>query len=127
MNTALEDSAVLDELLTRFDDDWDLALPEFSTLRVKEGDALTYLSYYAYSANATQALYMQLTSLLRAFLNRWLPGNVVWTDPMTEIPKGGKLSVAYGKMVALGRLPAVRRINDGIRLKHFERTTGMVG
>merc|ERR1719324_1076121 len=124
MNTALADSAALDELLDEHDDDWNCVLPEFSKLRVKEGNALSYLSYYAYSFSSAQALYMTITGIARSFFNKWIP--FVSPDPMTEIGRGGKLSVAYSKMVALGRLPAVRKVNDDVRLRYFERTTGMI-
>jgi len=126
MNTALADAAVLDELLDTHCDDWNKVLPDFSTERVKEGNALTYLAYYAYSSSATQATYMQVTGILRTLLNKYCGNMVVMADPMSLIPQGGKLSVAYDQMVRLGRLPAVRKVMDKGRLRHFERMTGMV-
>merc|ERR1711924_569886 len=116
--------AALDELLDEHDDDWNYVFPEFSKLRVKEGNALSYLSYYAYSFTSVQALYMTITGIARSFFNKWIP--FISPDPMSEIGKGGKLSVAYSKMVAMGRLPAVRKVNDDVRLRYFERMTGMI-
>lgn len=49
MNTALADAAVLDSLLDEHKDNWDAVLPIFSELRVKEGNALTDLSFYTFS------------------------------------------------------------------------------
>ena len=46
MNTALADAAVLDSLLDEHKDNWDAVLIKFSSERVKEGNALTDLSFY---------------------------------------------------------------------------------
>ena len=45
MNTALADASALNMLLDEHDDDWDVVLPAFSQLRVKEGNALSELSF----------------------------------------------------------------------------------
>ena len=45
---------------------------------------------------------------------------------MDDITLGGKLSVAYEKMVRNGVIGSVRRVNDDIMREHFETTNGMV-
>ena len=56
MNTALADARVLNDLLDEHKDDWTVVLPKFSDLRVKEGDALADLSFYAYSSSGMQQM-----------------------------------------------------------------------
>lgn len=126
MNTALADAAVLDELLDKYNDDLDAVLPAFSKERVKEGNALTDLSFHSFSLS----LPTQITIFIRQNVRRWLngvfPAWLVEPEPMGEIPRGMKLSVAYGKMMQFGYMRKVRRVNDEIMQNHFEKTSGMI-
>lgn len=125
MNTALADAAALNRLLDENKDDWSAVLPKFSEERVKEGQALTDLSFYTFSLSAKQ----QLTLMLRQNIRRTLNGLVPWLvdpDPMSEVSKGMLLSEAYHRMSNLGVISRVRKVNDGIMRNHFEKETGMV-
>jgi len=125
MNTALADAAALDELMNQYKDDLDKVLPAFSEERVKEGNSLTYLAFYAYSMTVSQNIWMQVRQMTRFFFHKSFP-SLVMEEPLQLMAKGKKLSEVYDAMMQLGRLQAVRAVNDGIRLKYFERTTGMV-
>lgn len=125
MNTALEDAAVLDELLDRHGDDLEAVLPAFSQERVKEGNALTSLSFYAYSFSPVQGFFLSLEQAARGVLSTAFP-SLVSPDPISLVANGGKLSKAYNDLTRMGRLPAVRRVNDDCRRAHVERAMGMV-
>jgi len=125
MNTALADAHVLNELLEQYHDNIEYVLPEFSKLRVKEGNALTDLSFYTFSLSPWQQLSLLMRQNMRDFFHRKLPW-LVESHPMSEIPKGMKLSVAYDKMKKLGVMSSVRHVNDAIMRDHFEKETGMV-
>jgi kynurenine 3-monooxygenase len=127
MNTALADAASLDELLDQHGDEHllDVVFPAFSEARVKEGNALTSLAFYAYSMSPLQQLRISLAGILRGKLSKYLP-SLVAPDPPRAIGKGAKLSEVYDELTRIGRIQAVRRVNDDARRSHFERTTGMV-
>jgi len=127
MNTALADAAALDDLLDEHGDErlLDNVLPGFSETRVKEGNALTSLAFYAYSMSAAQQMRIILAQVFRGLASKCLP-SLISPEPMTEIGKGTKLSVAYNELTRMGRIQAVRRVNDNARRRHFEHTTGMV-
>lgn len=125
MNTALADAAALDELMDQHRDQLAAVLPAFSRERVKEGNALTYLALHAYSMSMSQGLEMQIRGVVRKFFH-WCFPRWVMEEPLATVAKGGKLSEAYDALVQLGRMQAVRKVNDAIRLDHFERSTGMV-
>jgi len=125
MNTALADAAALDRLLDEAKDDWSAVLPKFSQERVKEGHALTDLSFYTFSLSAGQQLVLMLRQNIRRTLHGMLPW-LVDPDPMSEVSKGMSLSEAYHRMSKLGVIPRVRRVNDNIMRNHFEIESGMV-
>ena len=117
MNTALADAAALDRLLDEAKDDWSAVLPKFSQERVKEGHALTDLSFYTFSLSAGQQLVLMLRQNIRRTLHGMLPW-LVDPDPMSEVSKGMSLSEAYHRMSKLGVIPRVRRVNDDIMRNH---------
>jgi hypothetical protein len=125
MNTALADASVLNALLDEHKDNWEQVLPKFSQLRVKEGNALTDLSFYTFSLNPSTQIKLMIRAQIRQTLNKYLPW-LVEPDPMNEIPKGMKLSEAYNRMVKLGIIQRVRKENDTIMREHFEHSVGMV-
>ena len=126
MNIALADAAALDELLDAHTDALDQVLPAFSEARVKEGNALTEISAYAFSRSPAQALRQILAQMVRGFLSKHLGPSLVAPEPMNELGMGAKLSEMYAELVRIGRLPAVRAVNDATRRRHFELRTGMV-
>lgn len=73
MNTALADAAALDRLLDEHKDDWAAVLPRFSEERVKEGNALTDLSFYTFSLKGSQQLRLMVGQVLRRTLNKLCP------------------------------------------------------
>lgn len=125
MNTALSDVEALNELMDRHGDDFSKVLPAFSEERVKEGNALTYLAMHQYSMDQSQGLWMLMRSLARSFFGKHFP-SLVMEEPLVSLGKGAKLSDVYRGMMELGRLQAVRTVNDGIMMDHFEKTTGMM-
>mmetsp|Transcript_12103 Transcript_12103/g.28492 ORF Transcript_12103/g.28492 Transcript_12103/m.28492 type:complete len:668 (+) Transcript_12103:329-2332(+) len=126
MNTALADAAALDELLDAHADALDQVLPAFSEARVKEGNALTDIAFYANSFSPAQGVRVILAQLVRGFLSKHLGPSLVAPEPMNELGMGAKLSEMYAELVRIGRLPAVRAVNDAARRRHFELRTGMV-
>ncbi len=125
MNTALADAAAFDVILDTHKDNLSAALETFSEERVKEGNALTYLSYYTMSFSAIDQFKVMIGSLFRSRLNRFMP-SLFDMYPMDEIPRGGKLSVAYDKMCKLGIIQKIRATNDKIKREHFEKSCGLV-
>lgn len=125
MNTALADAAVLNELLDESKDNWDAVLPKFSEQRVKEGNALTDLSFYTFSLSPTMQVRLMFGQMLRRKMHFLLP-SVFASDPMDEVSRGGKLSEAYHRMSQLGIIQKVRLANDSMIRNHFERNVGMV-
>lgn len=116
----------MNELLHEHNDDWEAVLPMFSELRVKEGNALTDLSFHSFGLSAPTQLMILLRQNARRYMNKIFPSWLVELEPMNEIGKGMKLSVAYDKMMQLGYMKYVRRENNEIMQAHFEKTTGMV-
>jgi len=129
MNTALADAAALDEILDERGDDWeDGVLSEFSRLRVKEGNALTELSFHTSSLDPMMQAEIVFRRQSRIMLNKLFP-SFVDPEPMRQIGRGEKLSHAYNQLsTKLGGsyLERSRRINQNIMRKHFEEQTGMV-
>lgn len=125
MNTALDDASVLNKLLDEHKDNWDEVLPKFSELRVKEGNALTDLSFHTFSLNPSTQIKLMIGAQIAQTLHKYLPW-LFGPDPMNEIPKGMKLSEAYNRMSQLGIVQRVRKENEDIMRNHFERSVGMV-
>jgi len=125
MNTALADAAALDEMLDRHKDDWNATLETFSNERVKEGNALTSLSFYTMSFSSAQQMRFMLGQMIRSRLNSMMP-SLFSMHPMDEIPQGGKLSVAYDKMCKLGIIQKIRATNDAVTREHFEKACGLI-
>ena len=126
MNTALADASALNMLLDEHDDDWDEVLPAFSKLRVKEGNALSELSYHTFSIDPGMQLSIMVRQNIHRMLNKILPEWLLEREPMGEVSRGGKLSVAYDKMVQYGYMVKSRQINNDIKREYFERQVGMI-
>ena len=127
MNTALADAAVLNRLLDEHgDDDLPTVLSAFSEERVKEGNALTELSFHSFSLSISAQIMIMIRQNVRRLLNNIFPSWLVSPEPMQEIGRGMKLSEAYDRMHKLGYLARSRRINDDIMRRHFERKVGMI-
>lgn len=126
MNTALADAAALNELLDKYNDDWEEVLPAFSEERVKEGNAVTDLSFYNLSCSDWQNITLKLGEMCRRIMNKIFPSWLVMTDPRFAIAKGMKLSKAYNDMMKMDAIEPVRRVNDKIMRDYFEKRVGMV-
>jgi 2-polyprenyl-6-methoxyphenol hydroxylase-like FAD-dependent oxidoreductase len=124
MNTALADAAAFDGMLDSHKDNLSAALETFSKERVKEGNALTDLSFYTFSLSPGQQIRRMIDTTIRQSLHRALP-TFFDPDPMDEVSRGGKLSVAYDKMSKLGIIQSIRATNDTMMREHFEKTCGM--
>ena len=125
MNHALGDAAALDQLLEKHNDHLSPVLRDFSSERVKEGNALTDVADLIQSYDGSQGLFMMIRQALRGMGHSLLP-SLVAPEPYMAIGNGMKLSDAYAELVRMGRIPAVRRTNAAIKRRHFEQTTGMV-
>jgi hypothetical protein len=126
MNTALADASALNKLLDTHADDWNKVLPAFSEDRVKEGNALTELSFNTYSLDGGMMISIIFRQNVHRFLNKFLPTWLLVLEPMHEVAKGMRLSVAYDKMVQYGYMAKSRQMNDDIKRAYFERKVGMV-
>ena len=126
MNTALADAIALNELLDLYNDDWESVLPAFSKERVKEGNALTDLSFHTFSLNPIMQLEIVIRQNLRRIFNRFFPNWLVDIEPIAAVGQGMKLSEAYDRVSKLGYLNRSRRINDEMMRKHFEKQSGMI-
>ena len=125
MNQAFVDLKVLNELLDEYGDyNWEALMPVYSQRRVKEGNALTFLSYYWLSKNSTQQFYYTAVNTIRTILNKCLPW--IEEDPMVQVGKGGSFTKAYRSLKKRGYIDSVRRVNDGAYIEHFEREIGLV-
>jgi kynurenine 3-monooxygenase len=126
MNTALADASALNKLLDTHADDWNTVLPAFSEERVKEGNALTEMSFNTFSLDGGMMISIALRQNFHHFLNRFLPTWLLEMEPLGEVTKGMKLSVAYDKMVQYGYMAKSRQMNDDIKRTYFELKTGMI-
>lgn len=125
MNQAFADAQCLNELLDKHQDYLDDVLPSFSAERVKEGNALTWLSFYAYSVSASQQIRMTVSQVIRHFFAKRIP-SLVEEHPLMMVSKGEKLSVAYRAFKRQGYLKAIRRVNEEACIEHFEKKTALV-
>lgn len=121
MNTALGDAEVLDRLMDEFGDNLDEVLPAFSNERVKEGHALSDLSFYLFAMSKSLQARRFFGMVVRGFFHRHFP-TLVENNPQSLV--GEKLSVVYDKSVKMGIIN--RSDNDRIIRTHFEMSTGMV-
>jgi kynurenine 3-monooxygenase len=126
MNTALRDAQALYNLLDQHDDDLEIVLPAYSKARVKEGNSLTDLALHLYCMDNFHQIIETLHLVVRSKLASMFP-TFVTQHPQSIIgnPKFNLCDV-YESAVQLGIMDKHRRINNQIRLEHFERFTGMV-
>eukprot|EP00586_Coscinodiscus_wailesii_P001276 CAMPEP_0172487430 /NCGR_PEP_ID=MMETSP1066-20121228/16529_1 /TAXON_ID=671091 /ORGANISM="Coscinodiscus wailesii, Strain CCMP2513" /LENGTH=503 /DNA_ID=CAMNT_0013254047 /DNA_START=27 /DNA_END=1538 /DNA_ORIENTATION=+ len=126
MNTALADALCFNRLLDEYKDDIKVVLNEYSNERVKEGNALTDLSFYLFSLCGSQALKYVIYSVLRSYLSKWFP-KLVLEDPQAVIGrKGVKLSQVYDMATQIGILQDIRSKNDYLRREYFEKRSGLM-
>jgi 2-polyprenyl-6-methoxyphenol hydroxylase-like FAD-dependent oxidoreductase len=126
MNTALEDASVLNRLLDTHQDNWEQVLTAFSEERVKEGNALTELSYHTFCNDPWMMISIIVRQNLHRFFNKFLPTWLLEPEPINEVSNGMKLSVAYDKMVQYGYMAKSRRKNQDIKRAYFEKQVGLV-
>lgn len=126
MNTALRDAQKLYELLGEFEDDLDKVLPEYSRIRVPEGNALTDLALHLYCFDTKVGARTMVKGLIRGGLNKLFP-RLVDPDCQVYIGRTGySLADVYQKATEQGILSTHRAVNDRIRREFFERNTGMI-
>jgi len=126
MNTALRDAQKFNELLDRFDDDLEKVLPQYSTERVPEGNALTDIALNLYCFDTGTGTRTMISSLVRSGLHYFFP-KLVSAGP-NEILARPEFTLAevYQAGCEQGILTKHREINERIRLQTFEKETGMV-
>jgi kynurenine 3-monooxygenase len=126
MNTALRDAQKLYELLDKYEDDLGKVLPEYSRIRVPEGNALSDLALHLYCFDTKLGAISMLKSVARDGLNKLFPW-LVRPDCQAYIGRSGySLADAYQKAVEQGILSKHRTVNERIRQEFFERQTGMI-
>lgn len=127
MNTALRDAHFFYNLVKEHDDNLANVLPEFSKLRVKEGNSLSDLAYNLYCFDTKAQLMETLHLVIRGKLNKLFP-SLVTPHPTVLIGMSKfTLAQAYQHAHDLGVIPKHRRINNEIRQAFFERECGMIG
>lgn len=126
MNTALRDAEIFSALLEETDNNFEKALPAFSQARVKEGNALSDLSYYLACLDTKHQFLETIHMVVRSFFFSKFP-NWVAEHPQSMIGRRGvSLADCYEQAVKLGVMNKHRAINDRIRMDYFEQKTGMV-
>ena len=127
MNTALRDAQKFNELLDKFDDDLEKVLPQYSTDRVPEGNALSDLALHLYCFDSSVSLRTMLRGIVRTQFHRMFPSWI--KDQPNGILGGTKsftLSDVYQAATEQGIMSKHRAINDRIRQEFFEHRTGMI-
>mmetsp|Transcript_19868 Transcript_19868/g.41676 ORF Transcript_19868/g.41676 Transcript_19868/m.41676 type:complete len:499 (-) Transcript_19868:337-1833(-) len=126
MNTALRDAQKFNELLDKFDDDLEKALPQYSTDRVPEGNALSDLALHTYCFDSSVSVKTMIKGAIRTQLHRMFPsliqdqaGNLIGRVEY-------KLAELYQMAMEQGIISKHREINNRIRQEFFERQTGMI-
>eukprot|EP00986_Skeletonema_menzelii_P010744 scaffold5364_cov156-Skeletonema_menzelii.AAC.7 len=126
MNTALRDAQKLYELLDKYDDDLDEVLPEYSRIRVPEGNALSDLAMHLYCFDTKVGARTMVKGLIRGGLNKLFP-RFIDPDCQAYIGQTGySLADVYQKATEQGILSTHRATNERIRQEYFERQTGMI-
>ena len=126
MNTALRDAQKFNELLDKFEDDLDLALPQFSKDRVKEGNSLSDMAYYLYCFDTKHQLIETVHMIVRGTLATFLPSLVSKQPQMVIGNPKWQLADVYQLASDQGIIQKHRRINDTIRQEYFEMQHGMI-
>lgn len=126
MNTALRDAQKFNELLDMYDDDLDTVLPQYSMVRVPEGNALTNLAMNLFCFDTRVYARTLVMSIVRSGLNYLFP-RLVDPDPnvLIGMPQY-TLADIYDMATRHGIITKHREINMRIRQEFFERKTGMV-
>merc|ERR1712125_179587 len=89
MNTALADAAAFDRMLDQHKDNVTVAIEEFSKERVKEGNALTDLSFYSIAFSNALQLELMVKQAIRRKLNIYFPA-FFDKDPLDAVASGCK-------------------------------------
>ncbi|MEM9215249.1 MAG: NAD(P)/FAD-dependent oxidoreductase [Cyanobacteria bacterium P01_F01_bin.150] len=99
-NAALEDVAIIDQLLDRYQDDWSQALPQFSQRRVPDAHALIDLSDHAFPRSKMLVAEFFLRLIVGRKLNKWFPQ---WFKPFlldlvvdSDLPYAEVLKLSQG-------------------------------
>ncbi len=126
MNTALRDAQKFNELLDKFDDDLEKVLPQYSTDRVPEGNALSDLALHTYCFDSSVSVKTLIKGAIRTKLHKMFPsfiqdqaGNLIGRVEYT-------LAEIYQMAMEQGIISKHREINNRIRQDFFERQTGMI-
>merc|ERR1712183_155890 len=125
-NTALRDAQFFYNLIRKYNDNLADVLPEFSRLRVKEGNSLTDLAGNLYCLDTKAQMMETLHMVIRNKLNMIFP-SIISPHPQAIIGMSKfTLAQVYQHAHAVGIFPKLRRINDEIRQSFFERECGMI-
>jgi FAD binding domain len=126
MNTSLRDAQTFYQLLKEHNDDFNIVLPKYSQLRVKEGNSLSDLALHLYCFDTTAQIIETIHTIARSFLHKLFP-SLVGDHPANLIGLAGyDLSDCYEHAVNCGIINKHRRINDKMRRDYFERECGMI-
>lgn len=110
-NASLEDVLILEQLLTKFEDDWAQVLPAFSQQRVPEAHALRELSDYSFPRQKLLVIEFFLRMRFRRLLNRWFPQ---WVKPFVfDLVLDSDLSYSQVLKLSQGWIDKVKRSMSG--------------
>jgi hypothetical protein len=125
-HSALRDAQKFAEILDRYEDDFDQALPQYSKERVPEGNALTDIALNLYCFDTGVGVRTMILGLVRSILHYLFP-KLVGAGPNEILARSEfTLSQVYQAGNDQGILTKHREINERIRRETFERQTGMI-
>ncbi|MBL3656974.1 FAD-dependent oxidoreductase [Fulvivirga sediminis] len=104
MNCGFEDCRVLNDLLTQFEDNWDLALPEYSQMRTPDANAISDLALKNFIEMRDHVADNDflLRKKIEAKLNELYPEKWIPIYSMVTFNE----NIRYSKAAALGKLQA---------------------
>eukprot|EP00158_Paraphelidium_tribonemae_P006466 Partr_v1_DN27830_c2_g1_i2_m23282 putative Catalyzes the hydroxylation of L-kynurenine (L-Kyn) to form 3-hydroxy-L-kynurenine (L-3OHKyn). Required for synthesis of quinolinic acid len=125
LNTALYDSKVLYDIFKENNNDLTKCLPEFSRIRVKEGRALTELSFYMNALAQGDRIFNEIKNGLRSLGHKLTFGYIA--KPARELPaQGVPLSEVHRIARQQGQLEVNRLKNNAIVRSYWEQEFGMI-
>ncbi|MGB7485353.1 MAG: NAD(P)/FAD-dependent oxidoreductase, partial [Phormidesmis sp.] len=114
-NSALEDVIIFKQLLDRCQDDWALAIAQFSQLRVADAHALIDLSDYSFPREKWLIPEFLLRLTIGRKLNRWFPQ---WFKPFVfDLVLDSDMSYSEVLSLSQGWINKVKRSTDRLSLQ----------
>ncbi|CAM9827240.1 unnamed protein product [Chrysoparadoxa australica] len=127
MNTALADARALDEMMEEHKESLDTVLPTFSERRVKEGIALTDMSFNLFHVDPSCNYWSSVKDVIRSSLHRASGGRVNPPGMIvaTQEDRSDCMSRGFKLCSSQGILDTFRVENEKLTREHFERAVGL--